>query len=519
MTAPAGYDGGTDDAALAIAVAAGDVRALGAIYDRYATRLLGFCRSMLHNPAEAEDCLQDVFVIAATRLSGLREPALLRSWLFSVARHECLARIDKRKREVLVDEVADRPSPEPDPAASAALDAELAALLRDAQAGLSDRDRLLLELADRQQLAGDEFAAAVGVPRSTAYTLLARARTTAKKSIGALLVARTGRERCAELDALLAGWDGELTVLSRKQIARHIEKCAVCDEQRSRVASAAALLGGEGEAFAARLVALRSRILDAATTAMRSTAPVAFAADGWPPPDPVFGRAHRRRRLVAGLLAAAVVLLLGGVVTAGAVGPLRTTTVAGNPGAVTPSLSAVATTSPAPSSSSISVAPSSHPPTSRHHSPHPSSSASATPTPSPTPSSSRPTSARPSKTHHSPSPHPSTSRTRPTKPKTSSPTTSSPAQPPPPPPKTWVLTVQPSSQSISSTWNGTTQTCPGSAVAIPAPCSYKIDDGTPVTIDIGREWRYDSPPECTDSVDGICSLTMDSDKSVTVHVS
>ena len=152
-----------DDAALATAVAAGDVNALGEIYDRYAGRLLGFCRSILHNQAEAEDCLQDVFVIAATRLSGLREPALLRSWLFSVARHECLARIDKRKREVLVDEVADRPSFDQDPSSSAAVDAELAALLRDAQAGLSDRDRLLLELADRQQLAGEEFAAAVGV--------------------------------------------------------------------------------------------------------------------------------------------------------------------------------------------------------------------------------------------------------------------------------------------------------------------------------------------------------------------
>ena len=350
MTARHASDG-ADDAALATAVAAGDVTALGEIYDRYAARLLGFCRSMLHNQAEAEDCLQDVFVIAATRLSGLREPALLRSWLFSVARHECLARIDKRKREVLVDEVADRPSFDPDPSSSAAVDAELAALLRDAQAGMSDRDRLLLELADRQQLAGEEFAAAVGVPRSTAYTLLARARATAKKSIGALLVARTGRERCAELDALLAGWDGELTVLSRKQVARHIEKCSVCDEQRSRVASAAALLGGEGEAFAAQLVALRTRILEAAAAAMDAAEPLWFTADGWdddgwPPQDPAFAAEEQRRRRgrLAALLVVALLLLIGGIVTAGAV---RTNTVAGSPvlPSTSPTASAVVITS------------------------------------------------------------------------------------------------------------------------------------------------------------------------------
>ena len=373
-----------DDAALATAVASGDVNALGEIYDRYAARLLGFCRSILHSQAEAEDCLQDVFVIAATRLSGLREPALLRSWLFSVARHECLARIDKRKREVLVDEVADRPSFDPDPSSSAAVDVELAALLRDAQAGLSDRDRLLLELADRQQLAGEEFAAAVGVTRSTAYTLLARARATAKKSIGALLVARTGRERCAELDTLLAGWDGELTMLSRKQIARHIEKCSVCDEQRSRVASAAALFGGEGEAFAAQLVSLRTRILGAAAAAMDAAEPLWFTADGWdddgwPPQDAAFAAEEQRRRRgrLAALLVVALLLLIGGIVTAGAV---RTNTVAGSP--LVPSLSPTAsaivitTSGAAPltsrvSSTTPSIAPSTSASKSRQHTPQP----------------------------------------------------------------------------------------------------------------------------------------------------
>jgi RNA polymerase sigma factor (sigma-70 family) len=300
---------GSLDAAQALAAAAGDQRALAAIYDRYSGRLLGFCVSMLRNRADAEDCLQDVFVIAATRLRDLREPALLRSWLFSVARHECLARIDKRKKEVPVDEVPDRATVDVDIPSSMALDAELAALLRDAQAGLSERDRLLLELADRQQLSGEEFAKAIGVPRSTAYTLLARARTTACRSIGALLVARAGRDQCETLDRLLAGWDGQLTTLRRKQIARHIESCEVCSERERRIASPAALLG-EGRAYAMDLVALRSRILSAAALA----APPTHAwRDGWPPADRLLSRPRKRRRIAVAGAAAALLLVIAAI--------------------------------------------------------------------------------------------------------------------------------------------------------------------------------------------------------------
>jgi RNA polymerase sigma factor (sigma-70 family) len=307
-----------DDATLARAAASGDSTAFAQIYDRYAYRLLGFCQSMLRTRVDAEDCLQDVFVVAATRLADLREPALLRSWLFSVAGHECLGRIDRRKKEVLLDAVPDRATLDPDSPANAALDAEPATLLRDATAGLSYRDRLLLELADRQRLSGDELAVAIGVPRSAAYTLLARARATAKKSIRALLVARTGRQRCAELNGMLGDWDGELTTLRRKRIAHHIDKCAVCTAHRDRVATPAALLG-EGTAFAADLVGLRSRVLVAASAASAGEyVGGGLWVTGWPPVDPEFaGRDHRRWRApVAALLA---LLFIGAAGTLGVV--------------------------------------------------------------------------------------------------------------------------------------------------------------------------------------------------------
>src|ERR1700736_4142498 len=53
------------------------------------------------------------------------------------------------------------------------------------------------------------------------------------------LPARTGRAACTDLDAMLAGWDGQLTVLMRKRISRHIEQCEVCGERKRRELSSA----------------------------------------------------------------------------------------------------------------------------------------------------------------------------------------------------------------------------------------------------------------------------------------
>ena len=42
-----------------------------------------------------------------------------------------------------------------------------------------------------------------------------------ESALGALLVARSGREACPELAGILEGWDGRLTVLLRKRVGRH----------------------------------------------------------------------------------------------------------------------------------------------------------------------------------------------------------------------------------------------------------------------------------------------------------
>ena len=54
------------------------------------------------------------------------------------------------------------------------------------------------------------------------------AKLFAKDRYNLVLVARSGRESCGELAAILSGWDGQLNVLLRKRINRHIERCELC---------------------------------------------------------------------------------------------------------------------------------------------------------------------------------------------------------------------------------------------------------------------------------------------------
>ena len=98
-----------DDGELARAAAGGDSVAFGAIYDRYADRLFDFCVGMLRDREAAADCVQDVFVTAATKLRLLREPDRLRSWLYAIARHEAIGRLNARRVSISATPVPTRP--------------------------------------------------------------------------------------------------------------------------------------------------------------------------------------------------------------------------------------------------------------------------------------------------------------------------------------------------------------------------------------------------------------------------
>ena len=230
------------DSEVVAAIAAGDPAGLAEAYDRYAGPLYSFCRGILREPADAADVVQDTFVIAVPRMSSLRDPERLRSWLYTVARNECLRKLRISSLQARLEEAAEVTDEAADVTAEVEK-AELCALVRGALPGVGPAEQEVLGLQLRHGLSADEVASVLGVSRNHAHALMSRARGQLETALGVLVVARGGRRDCPELDAMLAGWDGRLTVLLRKRINRHVERCVSCSRRRERELTPSMLLG------------------------------------------------------------------------------------------------------------------------------------------------------------------------------------------------------------------------------------------------------------------------------------
>lgn len=331
---------GPTDAELVARVLQADREAFAVVYDRYGAKLYDFAYSMLRQREDAADAVADSFVTFAERLSQLRDPDRLRPWLYAIVRSECLRRLKARKRVSYGDD--DQLAAMADDAATPEEAAERAALQKlvwDASAGLADRDRALLDLHLRQGLEGAELGEAMGVSAANAYVMLNRLRAQVDKSLGALLIARLGRDDCDELDALLADWDGTFSPLIRKRVARHVEGCEICGERKRRMVSPWMLLAGV-PMFAAPL-SLRDRVLTD-TQLVASAGPPLSSTSGW----------SRRSRGAA----AAAAFVAAATVTTVVVWPDDDTT--GTTAAqTTPTASATAPTSAPPTAPSPTPAP------------------------------------------------------------------------------------------------------------------------------------------------------------------
>jgi RNA polymerase sigma factor (sigma-70 family) len=245
------------DSELVASIVAGDPEGLAAAYDRYSGPLFGYCQSLLREPDDAADAVQDTFVIAASKLGRLRDPERLRAWLFTVARNECLHRLKSRRTAAPLDDIPEQPDESVDVGGEAER-AESRALIRAAVGGLNDGERDVINQV-WHGLEIPEVAMALGVSRNHAHSLFSRARDQLEASVGVLVVGRSGRKDCAALDQLLHGWDGRLTAPLRRRVGRHIDRCSVCSDRRRRELRPAVLLSVAPVALAP--AGLRAKVL------------------------------------------------------------------------------------------------------------------------------------------------------------------------------------------------------------------------------------------------------------------
>jgi RNA polymerase sigma factor (sigma-70 family) len=229
--------GRVEDRRLAQALRDGDPTALAEIYDFYAPRLFDYGHALLRDQDLAADALHDSLIATQEHIAKLREPERFRSWLYSIVRNECLRLLGDPDRPEQRHEAPEQPE-------DAFLDAEERQRLEDtrqlvhsALAGLSARQREAVDLSARHDLSAEELAGVLGVSTQQATELVAQARDGLDNAFAAAIIARTGREDCPSVAALVDENEWPLPPDVCRKLVRHMESCPTCRGRKRKVST------------------------------------------------------------------------------------------------------------------------------------------------------------------------------------------------------------------------------------------------------------------------------------------
>ncbi len=90
------------DAQLVRAAQNGDAASLGILLERHRASLYALALRMLGYGPEAQDAVQDTFLIALRTIEQVREPEAVGGWLRTVVRNVCLRQLGKGRREMIL---------------------------------------------------------------------------------------------------------------------------------------------------------------------------------------------------------------------------------------------------------------------------------------------------------------------------------------------------------------------------------------------------------------------------------
>lgn len=180
------------DANIAGRIASGDMLALQQLMRRYNQTLYRTARSILKDDAEAEDAVQEAYVLAYRAMGQFRGDAKLSTWLIRIAVNVAIQRARKLKRSAevisLVADPADRQEQggesveadmdeiSPEQPERAALRAETRRLIEDKISQLPDAFRTVFVLRALEELTVNEAAVCLGIPEATVRTRYFRAK-------------------------------------------------------------------------------------------------------------------------------------------------------------------------------------------------------------------------------------------------------------------------------------------------------------------------------------------------------
>lgn len=195
-----GTSGVTGDGELVRRARAGDERAFGELVDRYSRSAYAVALSVTKRHEDAEDAVQDSFLVALERLDECRNPERFVGWLMTIVRNRArnLIRRESIRRTEEVPEGASTDRPSPDRTTERR---ELRDLLEDALAEIPEVQREIVLLHDLEGWKHREIADRLDMPSGTVRSHLHYARKALREILEPWL---GGEDPGSEADRLAA---------------------------------------------------------------------------------------------------------------------------------------------------------------------------------------------------------------------------------------------------------------------------------------------------------------------------
>jgi RNA polymerase sigma factor (sigma-70 family) len=222
------------DEQLARLAGAGEPRAFAVIFERHHQALYRYCMSLLRDPEEAGDALQNTMLKALRNLTGSREKrgVPLRPWLFRIAHNEAISLVRRRRPH---EELTDASVPAaPGADATADMRAKFDDVVADLRA-LTEMQRSALVLRELSGFDYEDIGTVLGASPEAAREKVHDARM-------AMRARAEGRDLdCTSIRSVIS--DGDRRTLRRRTVKAHLAACAGCRDFEQTIVSLPRALG------------------------------------------------------------------------------------------------------------------------------------------------------------------------------------------------------------------------------------------------------------------------------------
>jgi RNA polymerase sigma factor (sigma-70 family) len=227
----------TSETTLVVAAQSGDRQAMEELLATHLPFVYTIVSRAMDGEPDADDVVQETMLRVVRELPQLHHPGSFRAWLAAITVRQVSTqqyRGHRRSRRTAgLDEITEAAEAEPGFEDVSVLNLDLArqrGQLVRARQWLDQKDQTLLalwwlEIAGQFTRADLAQALEVSIAHATVRIQRLRIQLDLSRAIQAAIEARP---RCADLDAVLRGWDGRKTSAWRKRIARHTRSCPVC---------------------------------------------------------------------------------------------------------------------------------------------------------------------------------------------------------------------------------------------------------------------------------------------------